>query len=122
MSDWNFFLAKRLLRNFERANLHFISSLEDLDLVWAIGYGQQLGKPLGLKGLCTGEFGAPKTVRRRLERLRALNILEQSRSNSDARRIEFHITLRTLKRLERYKSFIIHNGMSSRDPSLLSAA
>lgn len=122
MSDWNFFLAKRLLREFERSELHFISSLEDLDLVWAIGYAQQIGKPVGLKELSTGEFGSPKTVQRRVERLRRLSIVEQERSDCDGRCIELRLTVTTLKRLDRYKSFIVSNGMESRDPSLHDAA
>lgn len=119
MADSNFFLAKRLLRDFERTKLGFISSLEDLDVVWAIGYGQAIGKPLSLKELCTGEFGAAKTVRRRIQRLRALGIVCQSRSDADGRRIELCLTQKTLESLQSYKSFIIENGMSSRDPSLL---
>ena len=118
MADWNFFLAKRLLRDFEREHLRFISSIEDLDVVWAIGYGQRTGNPLSLKDLCTGEFGAPKTVRRRIERLRGLGILEQSRSDKDGRRVEYCLTDKTLEALETYKRFIVDNGMSSRDESL----
>lgn len=118
MADWNFFLAKRLLRDFERTKLQFISSLEDLDVVWAIGYGQAIGKPLSLKELCTGEFGAAKTVRRRIQRLKALGIVRQSRSDADGRRVELCLTQKTLESLKSYKSFIIENGMSSRDPSL----
>lgn len=118
MADWNFFLAKRLLRDFEREHLRFISSIEDLDVVWAIGYGQRTGKPISLKDLCTGEFGAPKTVRRRIERLRGLGILEQSRSDKDGRRVEYCLTDKTLEALETYKRFIVDNGMSSRDESL----
>lgn len=119
MSDWNFFLAKCLLREFERNELHFIGSLEDLDLVWGIGFGQQTGSPIGLKELLNGKYGAPKTVQRRLERLRRLMIIDARRSNSDARRIEFFLTPRTLQRIDRYKAFILENGMGSRDPSLI---
>lgn len=122
MSDWNFFLAKCLLREFERDELHFIGSLEDLDLVWAIGYGQQTGHLLGCKELLDGKYGAPKTVQRRLSRLRRLMIIDVRRSERDARRVEFFLTARTLKRIDRYKSFILENGMGSRDPSLIKQA
>ena len=118
MSDWNFFLAKCLLREFERKELHFIGSLEDLDLVWLIGYAQQTGKPAGLKELLNGNFGSPKTVQRRLERLRRLLIVEYTRSEEDARRIQLFLTPETLKRIDRYKQYILDNGMNSRDPSL----
>ena len=118
MADWNFFLAKRLLRDFEREHLRFISSIEDLDVVWAIGYGQRTGKPISLKDLCTGEFGAPKTVQRRLERLRRLGIVQQEPSDGDGRRIQLYLSPATLERLEEYKSFIVQNGMESRDPQL----
>ncbi|HXS54193.1 MAG TPA: hypothetical protein VN782_16770 [Usitatibacter sp.] len=118
MSDWNFFLAKRLLREFERSRLCFIGSLEDLDLVWTIGYGQRMGKPVGMKQLSTGEFGAPKTVQRRLERLRRLGIVAQAQSDGDARCVQLYLTPATLARLEEYKAFIVENGMESRDPEL----
>lgn len=120
MADWNFFLAKRLLRDFERTRLRFISSLEDLDVVWAIGYGQSVGKPLSIKQLCTGEFGAAKTVRRRIQRLRVLDIVRQFPSDEDKRRVELFLTPKALESLQIYKSYIIENGMSSRDPSLTS--
>lgn len=119
MADWNFFLAKRLLRDFERTKLRFISSLEDLDVVWAIGYGQAIGKPLSAKELCTGEFGAAKTVRRRIQRLRVLGIVRQFRSDADKRRVELYLTQKALESLQTYKSYIIENGMSSRDSSLI---
>jgi len=118
MSDWNFFLAKCLLRDFERNELHFIGSLEDLDLVWVIGYGQQTGKPVGLKELLNGNYGSPKTVQRRLERLRRLLIVEYTKSDCDARRIQLFLTPETLKRIDKYKQFILDNGMGSRDPTL----
>ena len=119
MSDWNFFLAKCLLREFERNELHFIGSLEDLDLVWSIGYRQQTGKPMSLKELLEGNYGARKTVQRRLNRLRRLMIVQTSRSDEDARRVEFYLTPSTLKRIDRYKAFILENGMGSRDPTLI---
>jgi|SRR6185437_16124425 len=118
MSDWNFFLAKCLLREFERNELRFIGSLEDLDLVWVIGYAQQMGKPVGLKDLLNGEYGAPKTLRRRLERLRRLLIVEYTRFEGDGRRVQLSLTAETLRRIDKYKQFILENGMGSRDPSL----
>jgi DNA-binding MarR family transcriptional regulator len=118
MSDWNFFLAKCLLRDFERNELQFIGSIEDLDLVWVIGYAQQTGKPVGLKELLNGNYGSPKTVQRRLLRLRRLRIVQYTRDESDARRIQLFLTPETLKRFDRYKQFILENGMGSRDPSL----
>lgn len=121
MSDWNFFLAKCLLRDFERNELHFIGSLEDLDLVWIIGYRQQTGSPMGMRELLDGKYGAPKTVQRRLDRLRRLHIIDARRCDADARRIEFFLTSRTLQRIDKYKAFILRNGMGSRDPSLIVA-
>ncbi|MEX0730722.1 MAG: hypothetical protein WED00_17145 [Aquisalimonadaceae bacterium] len=113
--DVNFFIAKRMIREFERSQLHFISSIEDLDLVWAIGYAQKAGKPMGLKALSTGEFGSPKTIQRRLERLRQLDIIGQQRSDCDARRVEFLLTERTLAQIELYRRFIVKNGVVARE-------
>lgn len=116
MSDQNFFLAKTLFREFERKHLNFIDSLEDLDLIWAIGHAQETGHPVGLKELVLAEYGAPKTLQRRLERLRVRGTVVHRQSGADARRIEFFLSKETMERLEAYKLFIVQNGMSSRDP------
>jgi hypothetical protein len=118
MSDQNFFLAKTLFREFERKHLAFVGTLEDLDLVWAIGYGQKSGHPVGLKELVLADFGAPSTVQRRLNRLRSRKAIVQRVSIEDARRVEFHLTEETIHRLEAYKAFILENGMASRDPEI----
>ena len=39
----------RTIRDFERAELAFIRSLEDVDIVREIGFHQEAGKPLTLK-------------------------------------------------------------------------
>lgn len=113
----NFFIAKRRLREFERSHLNFIASIEDLDLVWAIGYGQGSGRSLGLKELASGEYGSPKTIQRRLDRLRHLGIVEQQKSDCDARRAELQLSTETLKQLESYKLFIIENGVVAQEQS-----
>lgn len=118
MSDQNFFLSKTLFREFERKHLGFIDSLEDLDLIWGIGYAQQSGHPLGLKELVLAEFGSPKTLQRRLDRLRDRGVIVHRQSLDDGRRIEFFLTTETMRRLEAYKAFILENGMASRDPDL----
>ncbi len=118
MSDQNFFLSKTLFREFERKHLRFISSLEDLDLLWAIGYGEQSGHPLGLKELVLAEFGSAKTLQRRLDRLKDRGVVLHRQSLDDGRRIEFFLTSRTMQLLEAYKTFIVQNGMQSRDPAL----
>lgn len=118
MSDQNFFLSKTLFREFERKHLRFIHSLEDLDLIWAIGYAQQSGHSVGLKELVHAEFGSPKTLQRRLDRLRDRGVIIHRQSSDDARRIEFFLADETIKCLEAYKTFILDNGMASRDPAL----
>ncbi len=118
MSDRNFFLAKTLFREFERKHLAFVDSLEDLDLIWTIGYAQESGHPVGLKELVLAEFGAASTVQRRLNRLRARGAIFQTASEDDARRVKFFLTQETIQRLEAYKAFILENGMASRDPEI----
>lgn len=118
MSDRNFFLAKTLFREFERKHLAFVDSLEDLDLIWTIGYAQESGHPVGLKELVLAEFGAASTVQRRLNRLRSRGAIFQTASEDDARRVKFFLTQETIQRLEAYKAFILENGMASRDPEI----
>lgn len=118
MPDQNFFLSKTLFRQFERKHLSFIGSLEDLDLIWAIGYAQHSGHPVGLKELVLADFGSPKTLQRRLDRLRDRGAVLHRRCSADGRRIEFFLSGETTRLLHAYKSFIVENGMVSRDPLL----
>ena len=121
MSDRNFFLSKTLFRDFERKHLSFIDSLEDLDLIWAIGYAQHSGRPVGLKELVLADFGAPKTLQRRLDRLGNRGAVIRRQCPGDGRRIEFFLSDETIRLLEAYKSFIVDNGMGSRDAQLHSS-
>jgi len=118
MPDQNFFLSKTLFREFERKHLSFIDSLEDLDLLWAIGYGEHSGRHVGLKELVLADFGSPKTLQRRLDRLRDRGVVLHRQCSADGRRIEFFLSAETTRLLDAYKSFILENGMGSRDPLL----
>jgi hypothetical protein len=85
------FARMRALSEFVRRELPFLRTIEDHDLVWEIGHYQALGAPLTLKQLLLVGVGSVATVQRRLQRLKRLDVVHQSRSQTDRR--VFELTL-----------------------------
>src|ERR1700674_1170473 len=85
------FARMRALSEFVRRELPFLRTIEDHDVVWEIGHYQALGAPLTLKQLLVVGIGSVATVQRRLQRLKRLDVVHQSRSQTDRR--VFELTL-----------------------------
>ena len=79
------FGALRVIREFERAELPFLRSIEDLDIVREIGFHHEAGQPLTPKQLYALGIGAVATVQRRLTQLKKLGVIEQVRVERDRR-------------------------------------
>jgi DNA-binding MarR family transcriptional regulator len=79
------FRAIAAASEFRRRYMPFVKTLEDLDLLRAIGLGQAIGQPLTLKALLLHGIASVATVQRRLARLRRLGIVEQAKSLHDKR-------------------------------------
>jgi DNA-binding MarR family transcriptional regulator len=86
------FAQLRALAAFPRRNLPFLQTLEDHDLVVAIGHYQVLGTPLTLKQLLTQGIGSVATVQRRLQRLKRLGVVQQRPSETDRRAVELTLS------------------------------
>lgn len=85
-----------------RALRSFTPTPECFDLVCAIGYYQELGRPLTLEKLLALEIASVPTLHRRLRRLRKSGAVMQRRSERDARVVEFLLSPAVKKALERY--------------------
>ena len=73
------FAALRAMRRFQKAQLPFLETLEDLAVLTEIGFHQEQGTPISLKQLFLAEIGAAATVQRRLARLKRLGVVQQLR-------------------------------------------
>ena len=92
----------RTIREFEREELPFVRTMEDLDIVREIGFHQEAGQPLTLKTLYTRRIGAPATIQRRLSQLKKLGVVEQLRIDRDRRSSALHLSPRALKAYDGY--------------------
>lgn len=96
------FAALRKIREFERLQLPFITSLIDFDLIIEIGFAQEEEKPLSRKQLFLLKISSVTTVRRRLAKLVEKGIVRR-RTNTKDRRSEFlTIAPSSLKMLGKY--------------------
>jgi|KBSMisStandDraft_5_1062788.scaffolds.fasta_scaffold871333_1 hypothetical protein len=85
------FAALRAMRRFQKAQLPFLETLEDLAVLTEIGFHQEQGTPISLKQLFLAEIGAAATVQRRLARLKRLGVVQQLRRDDDRRMA--HLTI-----------------------------
>lgn len=92
----------RRIKEFERAELPFISSMEDWDIVREIGFHQESGQPVTLKQLYELQVGAVATIQRRLAKLKELGVVEQVLIDRDRRSFTLHLSPRVLQAYERY--------------------
>lgn len=96
------FAALRRMREFEKLQLPFITSLIDFDLIIEIGFAQEDEKPLTRKQLFLLKIGSVTTVRRRLAKLAEKGIVRR-RTNTEDRRSEIlTIAPSSLKVLGKY--------------------
>jgi len=79
------FQSLRKIQEFEQKNLEFIASPLDAILVAEIGRQEDLRQPLTVKGLLLLNLGASATVRRRLNRLVRLGVVQKSHIHRDGR-------------------------------------
>ena len=76
------------MRVFERAQLPFLKSVVDYDLIIEIGYAEEQGQPLTFKQLILANVASRTTVSRRLTKLIERGVVLR-RKNADDRRSSF---------------------------------
>ena len=96
------FASLRRMREFERLQLPFITSLIDFDLIIEIGYAQEENKPLTPKQLFLMKLSSATTVRRRLVRLTEQGIVRRRTNPVDRRSDILTVAPYSLKSLGKY--------------------
>lgn len=86
------FRALKESGEFRRKHLPFLQTLEDQDLLREIGFSEAARRPIGLKQLLMRGIASPATVQRRLNRLKRLGIVAQSRAEHDKRVAKLALT------------------------------
>ncbi len=81
----NWLTLRQARRATERALLPFVETLEDLDILDAIGACAEKGKPCTYKELRHAGIAAPATLQRRLRRLLSLGAITQTNTARDRR-------------------------------------
>lgn len=92
----------RRLRAFERKHFPCVQTPLDSVLIAEIGYQQERGHPLTIKGLLLLELGAPATVRRRMQRLVSLGLIHKRRVSHDRRLWQLEIDSALRMRYSKY--------------------
>ncbi len=106
------FAALRKIRDFERAQLTFIKSLVDFDIIIEIGFAQEQKRPLTPKQLPLLGVGSATTVRRRLAELTEKGIVRRNTNANDHRSDILTISPRSLKLLGRYGNLLGISGLA----------
>lgn len=79
-----------------RELLPFVASLEDYDILVAIGAAEEDRLALGFKQLRLLNLAPPSTLQRRLKRLVTNRIVKTVTLSDDGRRVVYSLTARTL--------------------------
>jgi DNA-binding MarR family transcriptional regulator len=86
------FRALKESGEYRRKHLPFLQTLEDQDLLREIGFNEAVRRPIGLKQLLMRGIASPATVQRRLNRLKRLGMVAQSRAAHDKRVAKLTLT------------------------------
>ena len=96
------FAALKKIREFEKAQLPFLKTTVDFDILIEIGYAEELEHPLTLKQVLLLNISSRTTVRRRLVRLIEQGIVRRRADAKDRRASLLTITPSNLKLLGKY--------------------
>lgn len=96
------FQRLRTLSLARRELLPFVSSLEEHDILIAIGAADEARCPVGFKQLGLLTLAPPSTLQRRLKKLLANRIIKKAAQCIDGRRVAYSLTARTLLAYEQF--------------------
>jgi len=96
------FKKLKTIRTFEKQHLPHLRTHEDFDIVIEVGFHQENGTPLTLKGLVLLNITSPATVQRRICSLVQNGIITRTRCASDRRSIELGVSTQTRELIESY--------------------
>ena len=101
------FQQLRRLHAFEQKQFPCLQSPLDSALIVEIGYYEERGRLLTVKGLLLLKLGAPATVRRRLQRLVDFGLIHKRRANHDRRICHLEIDPSVRTRFAKYLRLIL---------------
>jgi hypothetical protein len=96
------FTGLKKIRDLERLQLPFLKSVIDWDIVVEIGYEEEHGRALTLKGLYLLDICSRGTMRRKLANLIDQGIISRRRQTSDRRTSLLLISPGTVRLLGKY--------------------
>ena len=96
------FASLRQIRHFERAQLPFLKSILDFDIVIEIGYAEEIGQPLTQKQVLLLNLSSRTTVRRRLASLIARGVVKRRKNARDQRSSLLSISSSSIRLLGKY--------------------
>lgn len=96
------FKKLKTIRMFEKRHLPHLRTHEDFDIVVEIGFHQENGTPLTLKGLVLLNISSPATIQRRICALEQDGVITRTRCPSDRRSVELGVSDQTRELIERY--------------------
>lgn len=99
-------MFQRLSRIAEFERMH-LTDLSDVDrwLVIRIGATAEAGQPISLKQLYLCEIAPKATVRRRLDRLRAIGLIHEQQDLQDLRTVRLAVTAKGLELFSKYEDY-----------------
>ena len=100
------FAALKKIREFEKAQLPFLKSVIDFDILIEIGYAEEQNHPLTLKQVLLLNISSRTTVRRRLLRLIEQGVVRRRADTNDRRSWLLTISTPNLKLLSKYGSIL----------------
>ena len=100
------FTGLKKIREFERAQLPFLNSVFDFDIVIEIGYGQEVGQPLTLKRLYLLNICSNGTIRRKLAVLTDQGIVIRRTHPKDKRASLLVVSPATIKLLGKFGGIV----------------
>jgi hypothetical protein len=106
----------RKIRDFQRRHLTWLETLEDFDVVIEIGFHQKAGSPLTYKALLGRNIASVATVRRRVQRLKSLGLVLQTRSVLDRRMTFLTLSNGLLRKMGQFRTYFVEIRPSSFRP------
>src|SRR6266850_4773320 len=96
------FARLRQIREFERAQMPFLKSIVDFDILIEVGYAEEQGQALTLKQLLLLNHSSRTTVRRRLEHLIRQGTVRRRKNVEDRRSSLLTVSSSSLKLFDKY--------------------
>jgi DNA-binding MarR family transcriptional regulator len=106
------FKKLKTIRMFEMQHMPHLRTHEDFDIVVEIGFHQENGTPLPLKGLALLNISSPATIQRRVYTLVQNGIITRVRCSTDRRSVELGVSVQTRKLIERYVQMLSDTSKS----------